>query len=345
MEKRNNFSRPLHGFTLVELLVVIAIIGVLVALLLPAIQAAREAARRMYCANNLRQMALAMHNYESAQKAFPPLMFIGPNQYRWSAQVRVLPYLEQNGLAANVDLSKNYSSISINGQFMRSMRVGNYICPDEARDEQRFDDKTGAPSDYLLNYAVNCGVWKIYDPRDQSGGDGAFFPNAGLTPRNFSDGLSNTLMLAEVKGWQPYYRDGNSATATIPNATGDICSLAGNFQAQTGHTEWIDGRVHQTGFTATFTPNTRVECTSDGQAYDVDFNNHRVNGWDPANPTGYLSETVPTYAAVTSRSYHSGNLVNVALMDGSVNTVQGDIDLLVWRAQATREGGETVAGK
>ncbi len=337
-------SRNPKGFTLVELLVVIAIIGVLVSLLLPAIQAAREAARRMSCSNNMRQIALAMHNYESANKKFPASLFIGPNQFRWSAQARILPYIEQNGITDGIDFSKDYATVYLNGLLLRSLRVASFICPDEARDEQRVDEATGTPTDYLLNYAVNCGVWKVYDPRDQSGGEGAFFPNAGLGTEDFSDGLSNTLMLAEVRGWQPYYRDGNSGTETVATTTGEICTLAGSFKADSGHTEWIDGRVHQTGFTTTFTPNTQVICTTGGKTYDVDWNNHREVGWDPATPTAYLNETVSTYAAVTSRSYHGGNLVNVATMDGSVDAITGDIDLFVWRSKATRDGGETVSG-
>jgi prepilin-type processing-associated H-X9-DG protein len=324
-------------------LVVVAIIGVLVALLLPAIQAAREAGRRMSCSNSIRQIALAMHNYESANKKFPASFYIGPNQFRWSAQARLLPYLEQINLAANFSLNQDYNSVFLNGVLLRSMRVANYICPDEARDEQRVDDATGTPTDYLLNYAVNCGVWKVYDPRDQTGGAGAFFPNAGQSSKSFEDGLSNTLMLAEVRGWQPYYRDGNGGTESVPTHTSEICSLTGSLKADSGHTEWIDGRVHQTGFTATFTPNTEVTCTSGGKTYDVDFTSHREIGWDPANPTGYLSETVVTYAAVTARSYHSGGLVNVAHMDGSVTAINQDVDLLLWQALATRNGGETVS--
>ena len=278
----------------------------------------------------MKQVTLAMHNYESTNKKFPPSMFIGPNQFRWSAQARILPFIEQNGIANDINFNEDYHNVFLNGNLLKSLRVSAFICPDEVRDEQRVDSASGEPTDYLLNYGVNCGVWKVYDPRDQSGGEGAFYPNAGLGTNNFTDGLSNTLMLSEVRGWQPYYRDGNSGTTTIASTTNEICSLGGNFKADSGHTEWIDGRVHQAGFTATFTPNTRVTCFNGGTEYDVDWNNHRAVGWDPANPGGYLAETQVTYAAVTSRSYHSGNLVNTSRMDGSVDTVNGDIDLFVW---------------
>ncbi len=344
------FSRPLHGFTLVELLVVIAIIGVLVALLLPAVQAAREAARRMSCANNVRQLALAMHNYESGIQKFPPLLMIGKDQYRWSALARVLPYVEEANLAGRIDFSVDYHLIGVSGQvyasesallssgepMLKSSRVSTLICPSEVRDEVRIDDATGAQTDYITNYGVNSGVWKVYDPTDRTGGSGAFFPNSGLGTKSFADGLSNTLMLAEVKGWQPYYRDTENAGATPAATTDELCSLKSGKLRETAHTEWIDGRVHQSGFTATFPPNTTVAC--DGA--DVDWNNHRVKGWDPANPTAPADTSgIVTYAAVTSRSYHT-TIVNVAMMDGSVDSISGDIDLTVWHAMATRDGEE-----
>ena len=337
----NHRSQSPQAFTLVELLVVIAIIGVLVALLLPAVQAARAAARRMSCSNNLRQIALAMHNYESAKQKFPPSFFIGKGQYRWSAQARILPYLEQSAIDAGFSLDEDYHDVYMNGELLKSLRVPTYICPDEARDEVR-EDGNGAPRDYLLNYGVNNGVWKVYDPKTRDGGAGAFYPNAGLGTRHFSDGLSNTLMLAEVKGWQPYLRDGGG-TSTVPN-TPQAMSFTGNFKSETGHTEWVDGRVHQSGFTANFAPNTVVSYENGGQQYDVDWNSHRVTGWSESNPTAHLTETEVTYAAVTSRSYHSANIVNVALMDGSVDAFNGDIDLTVWRSMATRDGGEVVNG-
>ena len=253
-----------------------------------------------------------------------------------------MPYVEQNGIADNIDFNQDYHNVFLNGLLLKALRVPTFICPDEIRDEQRVDGATGEPTDYLQNYAVNCGLWKVYDPRDQSGGEGAFFPNAGLGTNSFGDGLSNTLMLSEVRGWQPYYRDGRQGTDAIASTTDAICALGGNFKADSGHTEWIDGRVHQSGFTATFPPNTQVVCENGGTSYDVDWNNHRTNGWDPANPAAFLAETQVTYAAITSRSYHGGNLVNSARMDGSVDTFTGDVDVFVWRALATRDGGETL---
>jgi len=334
--------RSSRGFTLVELLVVIAIIGVLVALLLPAVQAAREAARRMSCANNVRQLGLAMHNYESANQKFPPALQIGRGQYRWSALARVLPYVEEANLANMIDFTADYHVIGISGTvyasaaaalasepLLKSARIPTLICPTEIRDEVRTTND-GVGRDYLTNYGVNAGVWLVHDPRQPDLSQGAFTANNGFETRAFTDGLSNTLMLAEVKGWQPYDRDGQG-DPNLPTSTTDI-QFNGNFKSETGHTEWIDGRVHQSGFTATFTPNSRIAK----EEYDADYNSWRIRQQGDSD----YDANAKTYAAVTSRSYHSGNIVNTAMMDGSVDAVNGDIDLGVWRAIATRDGGE-----
>ena len=340
-------TRGNWGFTLVELLVVIAIIGVLIALLLPAVQAARESARRISCANNVRQLALAMHNYESANKKYPPAVMLGRGQYRWSALARVMPYVEENNFASRVDFSADYHRIGLSGTvypseadalnsgepLLKSSRISTLICPTEVRDEVRVDGN-GIATDYMTNYGVNAGVWLVHDPLQPDQVQGAFTANKGFGTRAFSDGLSNTLMLAEVKGWQPYDRDGGGdpVLPADPNAI----SFNGNFKADTGHTEWIDGRVHQSGFTATFPPNTSVRHNE----YDADYNSWRIR--QPGDSD--YDANKKTYAAVTSRSYHSGNVVNLAMMDGSVDSVSDDIDLVVWRAMATRAGGELVTG-
>ena len=304
--------------------------------------------------NHLKQLSLATLNYQTAQRKFPPMLMIGKDQYRWSAQARILPYIEAVSTADRIDFTVDYHLIGASGAvyssggavlavepMLKSTRIPTLLCPSEARDEVRVDSSTGAPRDYPLNYGVNCGVWMVYDPQTRTGGAGAFFPNSGLGDKGFPDGLSNTLMFAEVKAWQPYYRDGQGGGPDVATSADQICSLGGSFKAETGHTEWIDGRVHQSGFTTTFAPNSKVTCVENGETYDVDWNNWRVRGWNPANPNAPLDTTATTYAAVTSRSYHSGDVVNVAKMDGSVDSVTGDIALGIWRAMSTRDGGET----
>ena len=324
-----------RAFTLVELLVVIAIIGVLVALLLPAIQAAREAARRMSCSNNMRQLGLAVHSYESTSKEYPvSYKYFGTGDARnspWSLSARLLPYLEEQVVSQQIDYSVPYGNTFLaDGRQLGEVRVPMFLCPTEQRDELRID---GDERIYPINYGANLGIWRVFDLVQGLGSDGAFQPNVPTKPSTISDGLSSTLMFAEVRAYTPYLRDGGGGTATIVNDETAICGLGGQFKTDSGHTEWVDGRVHQTGFTAIFPPNTRVPCDQSGETYDVDWTSTREG----------RSDTAATYSAVTSRSYHSGNIVNTAKMDGSVDAVNGDIDLLVWRALATREGGEALA--
>jgi prepilin-type N-terminal cleavage/methylation domain-containing protein len=321
---RHQSHRP--AFTLVELLVVIAIIGVLVALLLPAVQAAREAGRRSQCSNNLKQIGLATQNHHDTVRALPALQYpIGATGDSWSVHARLLPFLEQANLQNLIDFNLSYAAQPT----VTVTRVPTYVCPSEVRDQPRLDS---TPPHYPLTYGANMGTWMVFEPAIQRSGDGAFPVNRKATLAAITDGLSNTIAFAEVKAYQPYLRDGgnpNGPGAPIPNDPAAVASYGGGLAANSGHTEWTDGRVHQSGFTAVFPPNTKVPYSSGGVAYDVDFNSSREG----------KSTTNVTYAAVTSRSYHP-SIVQVALLDGSVRSVSNQVDMWVWRAMASANGGE-----
>src|SRR5688572_19286757 len=128
-------SKPRPAFTLVELLVVIAIIGVLVAILLPAVQAAREAARRTSCTNNIRQVALAIANYESARRHFPTSFdwnFTTPDTTSWSIQAKILPYLEEGSLYKHINFSLSYNSTLMpDGSRLQATAIPPYLCASE----------------------------------------------------------------------------------------------------------------------------------------------------------------------------------------------------------------------
>lgn len=332
-------TRVVSGFTLVELLVVIAIIGILTGLLLPAVQAAREAARRMACQNNLKQIGIALHNYLSANGSFPPSFCIEPravlsgNNGSWSIHGRLLPYLEQGNAYDQVRLDMSWDSQLSTG--VPAMRIPTYVCPSDLNDTVR--TKNGAPYIHPQTYGFNFGAWLVYNPATGHGGDGSFFVNSRMRPADFRDGLSNTLAAADVKAFTPYFRNTSDPGPTVPSAPAAIAALAAGADFKlgpstndnTGHTEWCDGRVHHSGITTVFTPNTFVEYLhSDGRTYDVDYNSLQEG----------KSATQPTYAAVTSRSYHPG-VVCAALMDGSVRSISETVDLAVWRALGTRQGG------
>lgn len=318
-----------RGFTLIELLVVIGIIAILIALLLPAVQQAREAARRTQCRNNLKQIGLALHNYLEAFTRFPPVSVLpsGMTFEPYSGHVRLLPYIEQANLQSLVDW--NVSSEFTSNPTAARTRVPIYLCPSEINDRARI---TPTLVHYPLNYAFNEGTWFIYDPATGNVGDGAFHPNRAFRAGDFTDGLSNTLAVAEVKAFQPNLWDTSNPNAlAVPppsNPAGLTAYYGGTFDSN-GHTEWVEGDVHESGFTTTFTPNMNVPYTTGGMTYSIDLTSMRDGE----------SVTVPTYAAVTARSYHTG-VVGVLLLDGSARSVSDNIDQGVWRAVGTRSGAE-----
>ena len=345
-----NFRRSRSGFTLVELLVVIAIIGILMGMLLPAVQQVREAARRVSCANNCRQLGLATLNYESAFQKLPASWLRpaadGAGNAGWSIQAQLLPFIEQANLSSEIDFSFAYKDnvdeinefIQIGGDRVRlaSTRIPTLLCPSEVRDEVRLGDD-GLPEHYPLNYGANAGTWFLYGPANGSVGNGAVTVGQQQEISGIFDGTSNTLMFAEVKGYNPYFRNGDGAPTDIPTNPEAIASLPNDGRGsidsirQTGHTEWVDGRAHHSSFTSVFTPNTVVPLTGAGETLDCDWTSRQEG----------TSDTDPTFAAITSRSYHSGG-VNVTNVDGSTRFVADAIDLTSWRAMSTREGGEIV---
>ncbi len=327
-----------RGFTLIELLVVIAIIAILVALLLPAVQQAREAARRTQCKNHLKQLGLALHNYIDANRYLPPgaavnlsVTSTGSNG-SWGVHGRILPYLEQGSLYNGVDLTTAWDfQTAISG-----VKIPVFACPSDPKSDVARDPGGGKVTLYPTSYGFNYGTWFVFDPTTGRGGDGLFYPNARLSFRDAVDGSTNTMLAAEVKAWTPYQRNGGPSQTTVPDSIAEaeaIVASGGQFK-NTGHTEWPDGRVHHTGVTTALPPNSKVRFSTGG----VDYEETDYNSWQEGLNGSAGS---PSYAMITSRSYHVG-MVNVLLFDGSVRSLSENLDRATWRALGTRNGGEII---
>ena len=334
----NHIRRPKAirlAFTLVELLVVIAIIGILIGMLLPAIQSVRNAARRISCANNLRQITLAVANHESAFRQYPT-SFDAPRgrivRGSWSIHAKLLPMIEQGNASARIDPAVDWHEQVDSG--IPAFGVPVYSCPSDVLAGVR--QKNGADYVHSTSYGFNLGSWMVFDPNSGRSGDGAFRVSRPTRHISFGDGLSNTLAAADVRSFTSYIRNLRSFSGKLPDTptffdgmTSGELKLGDTQESNTGHSVWTDGRVHHSGFTTVFSPNTVVPFDYNGRTYDIDFSSQQ-EGRDLNRPT---------YAAVTARSYHEHG-VNAARMDGSVGFVSDSVSLQVWRALGTANGGE-----
>ncbi len=310
-----------RGFTLVELLVVIAIIGILVGLLLPAVQAAREASRRMSCQNNLHQLALAVHNFESAQKILPSSVRPGglTTSPRIAGLTFLLPFIEQQTLFNGYDQTVNWSH-PINLP-VTSTPIAAFQCPSDAAGP-RLD---GLPE--ATPWVANLVATTAYSPTisvDQRlrtaglvefAGPGVLTKNGKPRFRDVTDGLSNTIMLAESAGRPFVYRGGRKFGILPTNRTnaGGWSRPASDFS--------IDG----SSFDGVATPGPcAINCT---------------NGDD----VGSLPFPLPYYGTEgTSEiySFHT-SLANFAFADGSVRSLSQSITIRELAKLVTRDGSET----
>jgi prepilin-type N-terminal cleavage/methylation domain-containing protein/prepilin-type processing-associated H-X9-DG protein len=307
-----------RGFTLVELLVVIAIIAILMALLVPAVQKVRQAASRAICLNNLKQIALGMHNYHSAKGSFPA----GGSKYHGTGtwQVLLLPYIEQ---AAMFSLYQGYDNNGSSFQIwtgsnladVSSQQLAVCVCPSDTNAKPGGQTYSGTT---YHNYAVNFGNTAVSDSfstgimRTEPSYNGLTFGGApflfdkGVKLRTITDGTSSTLMLAEV--------------------------VQGQREDLRGFTWWGDAA----GFVTSLRPNdSNPDVLTHGYCDPNPPN-------PPANCTGASTADGNALRVLAARSRHLGG-VQVAMCDGSCRFVGNDVDPVTWQQLGTSQGGETIA--
>jgi prepilin-type N-terminal cleavage/methylation domain-containing protein/prepilin-type processing-associated H-X9-DG protein len=315
--------RNRKGFTLIELLVVIAIIAVLVSLLLPAVQSAREAARRAQCVNNLKQLGLGMANYESTYRCFPPAYMTarhgdpqhGPEDSNtldagpgWAYGTAILPFLEQSPIyqAMNVNLGAKHDE---NSTGVRTS-IATFLCPSVSDVSSRFDvtDSAGATlahvsrSHYVLNAGANePWIYRIHDHSTVA--DGPFYRNSATTVAAVTDGLSNTLFMGEHS---PILSD-KTWTAVVPGAV--VC------------------------------PKPRFALSLCDYAATL-----ALTHTGPSKAEGDIIHPPNSKAAHVCQMYaeHPGG-ANVLLGDGSVRFIKETVNQRAWAALATIRGGEVVS--
>ncbi len=341
------YGCQLRAFTLVELLVVITIIGILIALLLPAVQSARESARRMECSNNLRQFGVACHVYSTAHGHFPignlrryPATSSGHHETGTSCiswMPRILPQMEQQALYDKVDWERepgvsptqpagkrgpNEPVMGVELPFAR--------CPSDTRNTPLAGY---APANYVASvgnigaghaptHTVNPMFPSLAPPPNRLG---IFGINSTISAADVRDGLSNTMMISECMVGAPwtgrYGNDGSGYFAclsgTAPPLDADTLIDGGLFAVGRG-ASWFWGERAQTwAFTSYFVPNDRV------------VSNHECERYTNVGHFG-------------ARSRHPGG-VNVLFGDGSLRFVSDSIDIVLWRALSTRAGGEVAS--
>lgn len=352
------------GFTLIELLVVIAVIGLLVAILLPAINSVRSAAQRAQCQSNLKQIGTALINYTHSNGVLPPANVINFNRadpskpifQGWSAQAKLLPYLEGDAQydMFNFDVAydaKGPDGVSINGTAAQII-VSVFICPSDVKSSRH---RTGEGT-HNINYGINRGDWYIWggfaksdnptspDWKEIPAPNAPFYVNSSVEFNDFRDGVSKTVLMAEVKARLDYVRDapGIAYRPTDPNTpqpdpmidpalVPHYLGHSGSVKADSEHSEWHDGGAHQTGFTTAWPPNKITGGKASGGAV---FRDMDIIGIRERNGG-------PTFGAITARSYHQGG-VHALMGDGAVQFIGNGIDGHLWRALGSHDGGELI---
>jgi len=309
-----------RGFTLIELLVVIAIIAILIALLLPAVQQAREAARRVNCRNNLKQIGLAIHNYEGTHGRLPSARTGSP--HLWSALSQLLPYVEGGTIYNRIDFG--FGPLTVQNQEPVRQVIPMLLCPSDF-DSGRIHPDFGA-NNYMANAGTGLQNGGSFRPED--GGesiDGMFYDRSAVRFAEVTDGLSNTAAFSEstkgtgfdTAGPAPQNPDRQYGQGpSLTPVTDAFCAWSITLWIGQRGREWARGSFIYATFNHFNPPNSKsLDCLS-------------------GNVGGRMA----------ARSRHTGGVMNL-YCDGHVQFVSDNIDLGVWRGIATRNRGESVSAE
>ncbi len=356
--------RRSRGFTLIELLVVIAIISVLVSLLLPAVQQAREAARRSQCKNNIKQLGLALHNYEGTFKVFPMTNaqnYGGQNQQGFSVQARLLPYMEQLNLQNLLDFTKPaftgpYNALVPNPQFVNAFAttIPVFLCPTDPADPVSTETGTGfsyAGNNYMVSYGSATGT--NYDTRWPT--DGIVYENSNVGFNKITDGASNTVFVSETV--RSTGADMTLSAGTLPSfpyqytlngSTGLNSALQSTPGIPVTGAPWVAGPngMNSNPDLSTVWPSLtgwrgagstalrgRGDCWANAGACSS-----MTNGY--LTPNNRIPDIVTHFTGFFGpRSWHAGG-ANVLLGDGSVRFLSNSIDGGTQRSLHSRNGGD-----
>ncbi len=351
-----NFPRAARrGFTLIELLVVIAIIAVLIALLLPAVQAAREAARRAQCTNNLKQLALASHNYESSTGAFPMGNITRPfndpygkkpcsTDFLHSAFNFVLPFIEGTSISNAYNFSLPYNSRV--QTTAGTTRVASFLCPSDksngaddltyiAANDNSYAMSRGRIENIALNWALSPTLpdpnGQYYSTCNWGGGDGMFMPESVVRIADVTDGTSNTFLFGEVSQFR---NEPQPSEFPFGNFTGMFAGPP--FSLSNPPTSFWPNDYRPTSG-AFVIPRLNAPPDTTG-ALITQFQSLAL-------PTDWLNGNYPVIFQQLGqwgfRSNHPGG-ANFALADGSVKFIKDTINITTYRALGSRNVGEVV---
>ncbi len=351
-----------RGFTLIELLVVIAIIAILIALLLPAVQQAREAARRTLCKNNLKQFGLALHNYEGTFGVFPMTNAQNylPNTQGFSPQARLLPYMEQANLQNLLDFTQYgfsgpYNALVPNPQFAAAFATPLQVmlCPSDPAPTQNIGagGATYAGLNYMISYG--SGMNANYDLRWPT--DGIVYENSNAKMRDITDGTSNTVIMSEAirsvgadftlaAGTLPMF----NYQATLNGSSGVSASLLPVQGLAGSGGGWVNGPtgvISNPDIASIWTQKTTWRGASSAalRGRGVSWAHSGAvstltNGYN--TPNSKIPDLVVHFTGFFGpRSFHTGG-AQVLLGDGSVRFLSENIDAMLHRGMHSRNGGE-----